>query len=145
MAYSLSENGADEDWSYLASGLPLKEWNSLLNDKLSYNDPSLVYQVQQWALLYKNHCTNPDPVTSTTAQQVFSTGKAAMYVGGSWLIPTFGTLGANLGIMIPPYSKTSQHTLVEMPGGGYGVPSSSKNVKLAASSLPSCCPRRASR
>jgi ABC-type glycerol-3-phosphate transport system substrate-binding protein len=135
MAYSLGENGTHEDWSYLASALSLDQWNALLNGKLSYNNPTLVYQVQQWALLYKNHCTNPDPVTSTTAQQVFSTGKAAMYVGGSWLIPTFGTLGANLGIMVTPYSKTPQHTIVEMPGGGYGVPSSSKNVALAASFL----------
>ena len=135
MAYSLGENGTHEDFSYLASAIPLKGWNALLNGRLSYNDPALVYQVKQWALLFKDHCTNPDPVTSTAAQRDFSTGKAAMYVGGSWLIPTFGALGSNLGIIIPPYSKTPQRTIVEMPGGGYGVPSSSKHAVLAADFL----------
>jgi ABC-type glycerol-3-phosphate transport system substrate-binding protein len=135
MSYSLNENGAHEDWSYLASAIALSNWNSLLNDKLSYADPTLIYQVQQWAMLYKNGCTNHDPVTSTTAQQAFSTGKSAMYVGGSWLIPPFQSLGANLGVMIPPYSKSPQRTIVEMPGGGYGVPSSSQHVALAAEFL----------
>ena len=68
-------------------------------------------------MLYKNGCTNHDPVTSTTAQQAFSTGKSAMYVG-DLPYPPFQSLGANLGVMIPPYSKTPQRTIVEMPGGG---------------------------
>ena len=135
MAYSMSANGTHEDWSYLASALPLTQWNALLNDKLSYANPTLISQVQQWSLLYKDHCTNPDPVTSTNAQQVFATGKAAMYVGGSWLIPPFATLGHNLGVMVPPFSVKPQNTLVEMPGGGYGIPKSSPHAKVAAAFL----------
>ncbi len=135
MAYSMTANGTHEDFSYLASALPLSQWNTLLNDKLSYANQTLIYQVHQWSLLYKDHCTNPDPVTSTNAQQVFATGKAAMYVGGSWLIPPFESLGQNLGVMIPPFSVKPQKTLIEMPGGGYGIPKSSSHVKQAASFL----------
>ena len=135
MSYSLNENGAHEDWSYLASAIPVHQWNSLLNDKLSYANTTLIYQVQQWAMLYKNGCTNHDPVTSTTGQATFATGKSAIYIQGSWLIPPFQSLGANLGILIPPYSKNPQNTIIEMPGGGYGVPSSSQHVALAAEFL----------
>ncbi len=52
-----------------------------------------------------------------------------MIVGGSWLIQTFAPLGSKLGSMIPPFSTKPQRTIVELPGGGYGVPSSSKNAE----------------
>lgn len=135
IAYSMSSGGAHETWSYLASAVPLGEWNNLLDDKLSYATPSLIYQVQQWSLLYKDHYTNPDPVTSTNASALFAAGNVAMYIDGSWDIPTFAALGSNLGVMVTPFSKAVQSTIIEMPGGGYGIPKTAKDPTLAAKFL----------
>jgi ABC-type glycerol-3-phosphate transport system substrate-binding protein len=126
-----AEMGTHEDLSYLASALPLKQWNGLYNGTVKYDSPTLVSQVEQWQKIYTNKCTNTDALTNQTPLQAFTKGKAAMIVGGSWLIQTFAPLGKNLGSMIPPFSTKPQHTIVELPGGGYGVPSSSKNVPLA--------------
>jgi len=126
-----AEMGTHEDLSYLFSALPLKEWNGLYDGKVKYASPTLIGQVQQWQKIYSNGYTNSDALTSQTPLQAFAGGKAAMIVGGSWLIQTFAPLGKNLGAMIPPFSTTPQHTIVELPGGGYGVPSSSKHVALA--------------
>jgi ABC-type glycerol-3-phosphate transport system substrate-binding protein len=126
-----AEMGTHEDISYLASALPLKQWNGLYNGKVKYSSPTLINQVKQWQSIYSNGYTNTDALTNQTPLETFAQGKAAMIVGGSWLIQTFAPLGANLGSMIPPFSTKPQHTIVELPGGGYGVPSSSKNVKLA--------------
>ena len=135
IAYSMSSGGAHETWSYLASALPLGEWNNLLDDKLSYNNPTLSYQLEQWSLLYKDHYTNPDPVTSTDASAQFAAGKVAMYIDGSWDIPTFAALGSNLGVMVTPFSKVPQTTIIEMPGGGYGIPKTANDPTLAAKFL----------
>jgi ABC-type glycerol-3-phosphate transport system substrate-binding protein len=126
-----AEMGTHEDLSYLASALPLKQWNGLYNGTVKYNSPAMVSQVEQWQKIYSDKCTNTDALTNQTPLEAFAKGKAAMIVGGSWLIQTFAPLGKNLGSMIPPFSAKPQHTIVELPGGGYGVPSSSKNVKLA--------------
>jgi raffinose/stachyose/melibiose transport system substrate-binding protein len=126
-----AEMGTHEDLSYLASALPLKQWNGLYNGTVKYDSPAMVSQVEQWQKIYSDKCTNTDALTNQTPLESFAKGKAAMIVGGSWLIQTFAPLGKNLGSMIPPFSAKPQHTIVELPGGGYGVPSSSKNVKLA--------------
>jgi raffinose/stachyose/melibiose transport system substrate-binding protein len=126
-----AEMGTHEDVSYLASVLPLKQWNGLYNGTVKYDTPVLVGQLQQWQKIYTDKCTNSDALTNQTPLETFAKGKAAMIVGGSWLIQTFAPLGAKLGSMIPPFSNKPQHTIVELPGGGYGVPSSSKNVALA--------------
>lgn len=126
-----AEMGTHEDLSYLASVLPLKQWNGLYNGTVKYDTPTMVSQVEQWQKIYSDQCTNKDALTNQTPLETFAKGKAAMIVGGSWLIQTFAPLGKNLGSMIPPFSAKPQKTIVELPGGGYGVPSSSKNVALA--------------
>jgi len=126
-----AEMGTHEDLSYLFAALPLKKWNGLYNGTVKYNQPSLVAQVAQWQKIYSDGYTNTDALTSQTPLDVFAKGKAAMIVGGSWLIQTFAPLGKNLGSMIPPFSATPQNKIVELPGGGYGVPSSAKHVALA--------------
>jgi raffinose/stachyose/melibiose transport system substrate-binding protein len=126
-----AEMGTHEDVSYLASVLPLKQWNGLYNGTVKYDTPTLVGQLKQWQKIYTDKCTNSDALTNQTPLETFTKGKAAMIVGGSWLIQTFAPLGSKLGSMIPPFSTKPQKTIVELPGGGYGVPSSSKNVALA--------------
>jgi ABC-type glycerol-3-phosphate transport system substrate-binding protein len=130
-----AEMGTHEDLSYLFAALPLEQWNGLYNGTVKYNQPTLVQQVQQWQKIYSDRCTNQNALTSQTPLQQFTHGKAAMIVGGSWLIPTFAPLGPKLGASIPPFSVDAPKALVEMPGGGYGVPSSSKHVKLATDFL----------
>ena len=126
-------SGAVQDWSYLAGAVySPAQWNSILDGTIPYNSPALVSEVQAWASLYKDGCTSKQ-VTTQSSDNVFTSGKAAMVMDFNGLYPTYSkALGANLGVMIPPWSTTPQHMMVELPGAGYAVVGASPHAKLAA-------------
>jgi raffinose/stachyose/melibiose transport system substrate-binding protein len=141
MVYGNDGNGGEFqpwfDWSYLLAGaLPLSSWSRLIDGKLSYDNPAIVAQLAKWAKLGKNGCINSNALTNSANQTQFEQNKAAMFVEGSWDIPTFANkLKGNLGVFIPPYSNAPRNMIVQYPGGGFGVPKSSGHVKLAVQFL----------
>lgn len=125
--------GAVQDWSYLAgASYSVSQWNSILDGSIPYNSPALVKEISSWASLYKAGCTSKN-FTTQNSDQLFTSGKVAMVMNYNGLYPTYSkALGANLGVMIPPWSATPQHMMVELPGAGYAVAQASPNAKLAA-------------
>jgi ABC-type glycerol-3-phosphate transport system substrate-binding protein len=127
--------GATQDWTYLASALPLSQWNKILDGKAPYNSPTLVKQVADWASLYPDSCTSTN-VTTENGDALFAAGKVAMMMNYSGYYGDYiGKLGTNLGSMVPPWSVTPQKTLAEYPGTGFSVNKASPNAKLAAEFL----------
>lgn len=125
--------GAVFDWSYLAAGAySLQQWNKVLDGAIPYTSKPLVKQVASWASLYKAGCTSTN-VTTQDSDNVFMSGKVAMVMNYSGLYPTYvKALGNKLGAMLPPWSQTPQHAMIELPGAGYSVAKASPNAKLAA-------------
>ena len=113
-----------EEWSYLLSGaLPLTTWNDLLDGRIPYTSQAVVAQVERWATLYKKGCTNPNVLTARHAYANFQEGKAGMLFNGSWLSGTFSqSMRSNVGVLVPPYSPTPNHTVIMETGESYGVP-----------------------
>ena len=133
------------DWSYLLSSVyPLPQWNSLLDGKIPYTAPKIVSQMTKWAGLYKAGYVNKNALNFPGTEQTFEQGKAAMIMSWSGLVPNFEkALGNNLGIMLPPWSPTPQHTVIEYPGGGFSVLQSSKYAKLSAEFVAATVSRQA--
>ncbi|SRR6266851_2352826 len=125
--------GAIQDWSYFAAAVyTISQWNSILDGTIPYNSAALVKEVNSWASLYKAGCTSKNMTTQNT-DQLFETGKVAMVMNYNGLGPTYSkALGDKLGVMVPPWSETPQHTMIELPGAGYAVAQASPNAKLAA-------------
>jgi ABC-type glycerol-3-phosphate transport system substrate-binding protein len=117
------------EWSYLASALPASDWSKLYDGSLPYNNPTFQKQLDNWASLYKKGYLNKDAFNNQKVQVQFTSGKAAMWLGGgSWSIPEFSkTMGSNLGVMIPPYSNGDQKSIVNMAGNGVAVMNYSKH------------------
>jgi ABC-type glycerol-3-phosphate transport system substrate-binding protein len=129
----VAEFGGIQDFSYLASALPIQDWNNLVDGKLSYDNPTLVAQLSKWAELYAKGYINRDALTTHTAQSGFESGKGAMLMNdGSWDIASYyQALGKNLGVFLQPFSVTPQHSFVEVDGTAYGVMSYSRNKTAA--------------
>ena len=125
--------GAIQDWSYLAAApYSLKQWNQILDGGIPYNSPALIAEVNEWANMFKAGCAT-ESILTENANQKFVSGKAAMVMNFNSLYSTYApSLKSNLGIMIPPWSPTPQHNLIELPGAGYAVVKTSPNAKLAA-------------
>jgi raffinose/stachyose/melibiose transport system substrate-binding protein len=125
--------GAVQDWSYLAGAVySISQWNSILDGSIPYNSPALVKEISSWASLYKDGCTSKN-ITTQNSDQLFTTGKVAMVMNYNGLYSTYSkALGSKLGVMIPPWSASPQHMMVELPGAGYAVAQASPNAKLAA-------------
>lgn len=125
------------EWSYLASALPLKDWNGLLDGTKSYDNSTLRYQLDQWHGLYTNGYINQDAFNNPNTLEQFFAGKAAMLLGGgSWLVPQMQkNLGADVGILVPPYSKGDQKTIVQFAGSGIAAMNYGKHVDEAGKFL----------
>ncbi len=125
--------GAVQDWSYLAGAVySQKQWNGILDGSIPYNSQPLVKEIQQWAGLYKAGCTSKS-VTTQNSDDQFTSGKVAMVMDFNGLYPLYHkSLGSKLGVMLPPWSASPQHMMVELPGAGYAVAKASPNAKLAS-------------
>ena len=108
------------EWSYLAAGLPVADWNKLYDGTMPYSNPTLQTQLERWNGLYAAGCINEDAFNRPDTQAAFAAGEGAMYFStGSWIIPDLqAKMGADVGIMIPPFSETPTKSIVSLAGGG---------------------------
>jgi raffinose/stachyose/melibiose transport system substrate-binding protein len=71
-------------------------------------------------------------ITNADAQQLFASGKAALYPAGSWDITTVEQGGADIGVFAPPLPKSGDQLWVQQqPDLGIGINHASKHVKEA--------------
>ncbi|MDH2443333.1 ABC transporter substrate-binding protein [Amnibacterium sp. CER49] len=127
--YGASTMGPLPEFSYIASTLSPADWSGLYKGTVKYSDPRLQSQLQKWADLYKAGCLNKDAFNFPDPESKFEAGKAAMFLAsGSWEVGNLTTkMGSNVGLLVPPYSPTPQHTLVETAGSAYAVMNYSKH------------------
>ena len=125
------------DLSYLMAGAyPVDQWKNLVNGKIPWTSPAIVDQVQKWADLHKDGCTNKDVLTTTDILTKFAAGKAAMIVDGNWnLQQLYEKMGPSLGVFPLPFSNEPTKTVVELPGDGLSLLKSSKNKADAVAFL----------
>ncbi|MCB8874598.1 ABC transporter substrate-binding protein [Acidisoma silvae] len=125
------------DLSYLMAGAyPVGLWSGLVDGTIKWTAQPIVEQLQKWADLHKDGCTNPDVLTTTNILTKFQAGQAAMIVDGNWnLQQLYDKMGSNLGVFPLPFSDKPTTTVVELPGDGLSVLKSSKNKKDAAAFL----------
>lgn len=121
------------EWAYLAAALPVSDWGKILSGEMPYNNPTLVAQLDKWHGLYADGYMNEDAFNYPGTVDDFTTGKAAMLLGGgSWQATELRQgLGDDLGILIPPYSDEAQTAVVALAGSGYAVMNYSKNQEAA--------------
>lgn len=108
------------EYAYLATALPIDQWNGLYDGSLAYANPVLLAQLERWNGLYAAGCINEDAFNHPDTQAAFAAGEAAMYFSsGSWTIPDLtAAMGDNLGIMIPPFSDEPMSSIISLAGGG---------------------------
>lgn len=117
------------DASYLMIGaFPPSQWRGLYTGQIPWTSPKIVAQVNQWAALRKNGCTNSDVLTASNTLRALATGKAAMIVDGDWDLASLEQqMKSNLGVFVPPFSTRPIHGVVQYPGEGLSVMSYSKH------------------
>ena len=122
-----------EDWSYVATAVPLSEWGDFISGAKPYSDPRLVAQLDKWNKLYTDGYVNKDAFNYPDVIPDFVAGKAGMYLGGgSWQAnDLLKAMGDDIGVIVPPYSETPQKGIISFAGGGYAVMNYSKNVDAA--------------
>jgi ABC-type glycerol-3-phosphate transport system substrate-binding protein len=125
------------DLSYLMAGAyPVNEWGGFANGKIPWTAAPVAAQLQKWADLHTNGCTNKDVLTATDILTKFGNGTAAMIIDGNWnLQQLYDKMGDNLGVFPLPFSDTPIKGVVEMPGDGLSILKTSDNKKDAAAFL----------
>lgn len=127
--YGAAEMGPLPEWSYVASTLSPGDWSKLYDGKMKYDNPGLESQLQKWDDLYKAGCLNKDALRAQDPESQFEAGKAAFFfASGSWEVGNLtAKMGSNVGVIVPPYSPSPQHTLAETAGSAYAVMNYSKH------------------
>ena len=111
------------EFSYMATALPIEQWNDLYDGSMPYDSEVMRDQLGKWAALYEAGCYNEDAYNRPNATAAFAAGEAAMMLSaGSWNIPEMtATMGDNLGVMIPPFSDEPVASIISTAGQGIAV------------------------
>lgn len=125
------------DLSYLMSSIyPVNQWKGLYDGKIPWTSAAIQDQLNKWVALYKQGDVNSNALTATNILSAFEQGKGAMLIKGNWDVSVLQkAMGSNLGVFLPPFSATPQHTVVMFPGDGYSMTSYSQHKPQAAEFL----------
>lgn len=117
------------DLSYLMSGVYSEsQWKGLYDGKIPWTAAPIQAQLNKWVGLFKDGYTNSNALTATNILSAFEQGKGAMLIKGNWDVSVLQqSMGSKLGVFLPPYSSTPQHTVVMFPGDGYSMTSYSQH------------------
>lgn len=97
-----------------------------------FSDPRYVAALEKFSELNAYMPDGYQAVDYATMKQLFMAGGAAMFVGGSWEIPSFRDSGMNFDIMPGPAAEAGGPRMVAtFLDGGYGVNAASENKEAA--------------
>lgn len=97
-----------------------------------FEDERFVNALEKFAMLKEYMPQGYEGVDYATMKQLFNVGQAAMFVGGSFDIPTFVNSGVNFDIMPGPAAEAGGPRMVATwLDGGYGVNAASENKEAA--------------
>ena len=100
--------------------------------KTDFEDPRYVGALEKLDELKEFMPDGYQGVDYATMKQLFNSGVAAMFIGGSFEIPGFRDAGVNFGIMPAPAAEAGGERLVATwLDGGYGVNAASENKEAA--------------
>lgn len=109
-------------------------YNDLKNGKTDFEDPRFINAIKQIQKLQPLLPTNYTAVDYPTAQQLFSSGRAGMFAGGSFEMATFRSQNPAIQMdFIPaPSMKKGEQRLVSTYGdGGYAINAKSTKKQAA--------------
>ncbi|MDC7240144.1 MAG: extracellular solute-binding protein [Spirochaetales bacterium] len=80
---------------------------ALMNKEIRFTDPGFVKAMEKMKELQPYFPTRYEGIDYVTMQQIFGTGNAAMFIGGSWEIGIFEEMGGldDVGYFAPPVEK----------------------------------------
>lgn len=107
----------------------------LMAGKVKLTDPQFVRAFEKIYELQPYFPQGYEAIDYVSMQQLFGTGQAAMFIGGSWEIGIFEDLGSDesaIGFFAPPVAKVGdQLSYCFHVDGGIGVNKDSKNLEAA--------------
>ncbi len=132
-------NGTADGWTIeVASGAIMPNFygpdffGEVTSGKTTFEDPRYVDALKHMAELAPYMPTGFEGVDYATMKALFTSGSAAMFIGGSWEIPGWRDAGLNFGFMPGPAAKPGNDRLVATwLDGGYGVNAASPNKEAA--------------
>ena len=90
---------------YLINFITAEQINDLRTGKIKWTDPRIVAAMTRMVSLYTSGNSNQDLLSNKNPQELFATGKTAMYLGsGSYNLPVFAPSPGieNLGYIVIP-------------------------------------------
>ena len=132
-------NGTADGWTIeVASGAIMSNFYGpdffadVTSGKTTFEDPRFVSGLQHMAALAPYMPVGFEGVDYATMKALFTSGSAAMFIGGSWEIPGWRDAGLNFGFMPGPAANAGDDRLVATwLDGGYGVNAASPNKEAA--------------
>ena len=132
-------NGTADGWTIeVASGAIMPNFygpdffGEVTSGKTTFADPRYVTALERMAELAPYMPQGFEGVDYATMKALFTSGSAAMFIGGSWEIPGWRKAGLDFGFMPGPAAKAGNDRLVATwLDGGYGVNAASPNKEAA--------------
>ena len=132
-------NGTADGWTIeVASGAIMPNFygpeffGEVTSGKTTFADPRFVTALERMAELAPYMPQGFEGVDYATMKALFTSGSAAMFIGGSWEIPGWRDAGLNFGFMAGPAAAPGKDRLVATwLDGGYGVNAASPNKEAA--------------
>lgn len=101
-------------------------------EKTDFEDPRYLGALEKMAELKDYMPDGYQGIDYATMKQLFNSGVAGMYIGGSWEIPGFRDAGIDFGIMPGPAAEAGgERTVATWLDGGYAVNATSENKDAA--------------
>lgn len=132
-------NGSAEGWTLeIMSGAIMPNFYGsgffaeVTSGATDFEDPRFVGALEKMAELKDFMPDGYQGIDYATMKQLFTSGVAAMYIGGSFEIPGFRDAGVNFDIMAGPAAEAGGERMVATwLDGGYGVNAASDNKEAA--------------
>ena len=132
-------NGSKDGWTMeVMSGAFMPNFyggdffQQVVAEKTDFEDARFVGAMEKFAELREFLPQGHEGIDYATMKQLFTSGVAAFFVGGSWEIPGFRAAGINFDIMQGPSAEPGGKRMVATwLDGGYAVNSASENKGAA--------------
>ncbi|MGB4137094.1 MAG: ABC transporter substrate-binding protein [Microbacterium sp.] len=129
--FAIPDNGFTLGWTVLqwSNGGDILDGNSCS----ALESPENLEVFTTWGDLISKKKVSPAGLDAPAAENLFSTGKAAMIVGGPWLVQTFTNAGVDFGITTMPEGSAGPVTAISTVP--FMVSAKSKHPEEAATFL----------
>jgi ABC-type glycerol-3-phosphate transport system substrate-binding protein len=121
----------------MAGAISPSEVPGLYRGEVPWTSPAVVSQLEKWAKLYENGCTNSNPLSNSHVLEEYTKEQTAMFIAGDWYASSASLkpkLLSHTGVFAPPFVEGKQNLAV-FSGAGYGAMSYGEHVPQAVKFL----------